>query len=303
MDHPSANGGRGIGDAGIERELRQALKRAPAWPGSADVLWRRLEEGLRGGRLAAGRGFRVPVWATAAVATCVIAGLALAGRAQWLGTMGGNRTPGPTNGQVAISAGGEVNAPGVGVGGGRPTGGLVMLIATMSGSVTDIKGGKLLLSDVSYVLPRDFKGTKPGPELPLPAGRWVTPNHWQSDGGTLDLFKGEQVVYFIEHNVIAPEFRNEGPNSSNPWAKAPQMRFIYGEVTRIAGDKVTVLQHPGYSKVPNDWNTSLGNITLRLAPYSRRGNDPALKVKDQVIIGYFGDSTDQIIWQYTVVNR
>jgi hypothetical protein len=43
-------------------------------------------------------------------------------------------------------------------------------------------------------------------------------------------------------------------------------------------------------------------MTFRLVPYILRGKDQPPKLGDRLIVGWFGDDTDRIVWQVANVN-
>ena len=228
---------------------------------------------------------RAPVWAALGLAAALVVGVGLA-------KTGLLWHPGTTPGLSA----GQVETPGTG----GIKGGPAIIIPTMSGGVGSISDGHVHLTGVEYSLPYDFSGTKPGPDLPLPPGRWVTPTHWQSDRDTLDLFLGEHVVYFIVQKVIAPDVEITRPNSPAPDA-AVHLDFYYALVKDVRADRLTIVKY--VADGTNQWGRPDGEVTLRVAPYSFRAmtKEQLPKVGEKAIIGWFGDSSDQIIWQYASV--
>ncbi len=285
----------------LGEELRRAMDDRSRWNGSVDGLWQRVREslspstaGARGSHAygARGRGARwargrAPAWAALGLAAALVLGVGLA-KTGLLWHAGA--TPGTSAGQV--------EAPGTG----GIKGGPEIIIPTMSGVVGSISDGQVHLTGVEYSLPHDFNGTKPGPDLPLPPGRWVTSTHWQSDRDTLDLFLGEHVVFFITAKTIAPDMELTRPGSPTPDA-AVHLDFYYAVVKDVQPDRLTIVKYAPSGT--NQWGRPDGEVTLRVAPYSFRGmtKEELPKVGDRAIIGWFGDSTDQIVWQYAVTGR
>lgn len=289
-------------------EIRRAMDERSRRDGSVDGLWQRVRRTLAPAsaerRARAWR--RVSAWAVVTVAAALVAGVGLntAGVLPW-GRAPASRAPGGT-------ADGPVNSGLQSTG--TTQGGLAIIIPTLSGTVYSIADGSLHLTDTALSRPHDYNGgSRPGSDLPLPPGRWLTATHWQSDGDSLDLFLGERVVYFITSKVIAPEPVPEPApgttagqiEATEPGvsATAPGLRFFDGVVTAVTGDSVTFMRYPGQSVQPVDWTTAQGEITLRIAPYSYRGmtKEEQPKVGDRAIVGWFGDDTDRIMWQYAKV--
>jgi hypothetical protein len=134
------------------------------------------------------------------------------------------------------------------------------------------------LSDITYSLPPG-QASPADTRLPVPAGRWVTPTHWQADDQSIDLFRGQGVNYFLDRKRIVPG-----------------LRFEKGVVLSVAGDTVRMrVDEP----VPEAGTEPLGpgEYDFRVAPYSH--TDRAIKPGDVITAGLFGEPGDLIVWQIT----
>lgn len=128
---------------------------------------------------------------------------------------------------------------------------------------------------------------KPDPVLVLPHGRWINEHHWQSDGDSLDLFLGEPINFSIRQSIFYPDSHQKNG-----------MQFVNCIALSVTGDQFEAAIYSGNQI----WKERIGEITFRLAPYSLRGNDPSVKPGDKLIVGWFGDDTDHIVWQVANVN-
>jgi len=152
----------------------------------------------------------------------------------------------------------------------------------VNGTVWAVDGGRVELREARKQPPATpEEGTI---ALPVPPGRWISPTHWQSDGGTLDLFRGEQVTYLIESKQFIP---------------VSSLHFYSCEVLRVDDTRLVCAV---YADSTPYWTTRLGEATLRLAPYSRRTKDSKRPIRpgDHLSVGWFGDAEDQIVWQFSV---
>ena len=186
-----------------------------------------------------------------------------------------------SHGGALVSAGAVVS-PGK-ASPGNTYSGVAIIIPTMSGTVSSITGGTLHLTDVHYSLLPNM--AKPSPDIPLPQGRWITPNHWQSVGDTLDIFRGESLTYFVQSKVIAP---------------GASLKSFQGVVSAVAGDMVTFTTYTGAWAMPAHWAGPTGTMTVRMAPYSwsrTSGHPTSLRVGQEAIVGWFGDASHKIVWQ------
>lgn len=164
------------------------------------------------------------------------------------------------------------------------------IIPTFTGTVDQVEGGSLYLRDVTYSLgPDQPKPDTTTEKVPVPDGRWVSDSHWQSTDGTVDLFRAQPVVYFIEHKVIMPD-----------------LHFIDGRVRKVKGDNITVEVQEfddGAAESPQSVVTHVGQVVaLHLTPHAKA--DPVsfaarrtIRPGDRVIIGWFGEPGTQLVWQ------
>lgn len=169
-----------------------------------------------------------------------------------------------------------------------PTSGRAQIIPWMSGTVRDVKDGFVELTGVTDSL-RPSNPPSPSFLVPVPSGSWINKSHWRSHDGTIDLFRGQSVTYFTEQKRIMPE-----------------LMFGKGDVLRRDGQTVTVritegipeasMQHGVVTNVQVD----PGVYSFQVAPYTHA--DREIKAGDKVILGVFGEPSDQIIWQVTFLN-
>jgi hypothetical protein len=176
----------------------------------------------------------------------------------------------------------------VGPGHAPPSSGQKQVIPTISGTVTDIKDGYLELTDVTDSL-RPVNPPLQAFRVPVPSGRWISANHWQSDGDTLDVFRGQGVTYFTEQKNIMPD-----------------STFGKGDVVTRDGQVVTVRITEGIpdvsvrNGVAVNVQVAPGEYKFLVAPYTH--GDREIKAGDQVIVGVFGEPGHEIIWQVTFLN-
>jgi hypothetical protein len=154
-------------------------------------------------------------------------------------------------------------------------------IRSMDGTVSSIGNGILQLKDVTYALRAG--DAQPPAQIPIPEGHWVTPTHWQSDAFTLDLFSGEKIAYLVDSAQIVPD-----------------LNMQYGTVLAADGDSVQLAIFDG-----PDSQHQVAQQTLRIPMYSRgRFSEKGRQLKpgDKVIVGWFGEPADAILWQLTFMN-
>ena len=166
----------------------------------------------------------------------------------------------------------------------------------MRGTAQSIAHGVLHLTDVQYDLPPGMP--RPAPDIPLPPGRWITGHHWQSRGDTLDIFRGESVTYMVSLHVLSP---------GEPFT-ANGMKSFQGIVSAVKGSRVKITTYQGGWAVPAHWTPPTGTMIVRMAPYSwaRTGYGDgrpatALKIGETVLVLWFGDASDRIVWQMTLL--
>jgi hypothetical protein len=221
-----------------------------------------------------GRDRRRYLYGMGAVVAAAAALLLTTAPRSWLGETpkmhgGGQQTAGPVN---------------------PPSSGRKQPIPSISGTVTDVKDGYLELTDVTDNV-RSANPPMQSFRVPVPSGRWISPNHWQSDGGTLDLFRGQSVSYITEQKRIVP---------------LPGLTFGKGDVVRRDGQAVTIRITEGIPEagvrngVVVNVQVEPGEYKFLVAPYTHA--DREIKAGDKIIVGVFGEPGHEIIWQVTFLN-
>jgi hypothetical protein len=221
-----------------------------------------------------GRDRRRYLYGVGAVVAAAAALLLTTAPRSWLG-----QTPKVYEGGQKL--GGSVNVP---------TSGPAQVIPSISGTVTDVKDGYLELTDVTDNV-RSGDPPMQSFRVPVPSGRWISPNHWQSDDATLDLFRGHGVSYITEQKKIVP------------W---PGLTFGKGDVVRRDGQAVTIRITEGIPEaslrngVAVNVQVEPGEYKFLVAPYTHAARE--IKAGDKIIVGVFGETGDEIIWQVTFLN-
>lgn len=154
----------------------------------------------------------------------------------------------------------------------------------MAGIVDDIQGGVMTLRAVTYS--PNVGDPKPEPRVPVPPGRWITESHWQSDDGSLDLFRGQPVDHFLDRKTIVP------------WVQP-----AHGIVQEVRGNTMQLEVYDGDYGRPLTWHR-IGVQTFRLSQHSLQGDHGAapgrtLKPGDKVVALWYGEPDYQVVWQYT----
>lgn len=253
----------------LEKELQEVMKAGTTWKGSEEELWERVARSVDPNQ-------RKWHWPTVAWAAPIVASAAVVLMLIWTGHLTfvpfGTSTPGHNSPSLEQP----------------PASGQAQVIPSMSGTVSDVKDGIVDLTGVTDSL----RPSKPPAALfrvSVPSGTWISKNHWRSDDGMIDLFRGQSVSYFTERKRIVPE-----------------LMFGKGDVLRRDGQTLTVRITEGMPEVSvqNGVATNVqvdpGAYSFLVAPYTHA--DREIKAGDKVILGVFGEPGDQIIWQVTFLN-
>jgi hypothetical protein len=253
----------------IEKELEEAMATTSEWKGSPDQMWQRVESEIH--RSQTRRKWSIPVWATGAVAAAII------------GVIFVQVERGPVQSVPPVATGPNSSTGSIV----KSLGGQAIVIPAMNGIVAEIKDGYLVLRDVTYSL--NLGDPKPEPRVPIAKGRWITQTHWQTDDGSLDLFRGQSVSYFLDQKSFMPDIQP-----------------THGVVQKVDGDTIELEVYDGDSGRPLTWHR-VGVQTFRLSPHSRRGGhgdreDQMVTPGDRMVVLWYGEPSDQVVWQYTFTN-
>jgi hypothetical protein len=140
--------------------------------------------------------------------------------------------------------------------------GLAKIPPQISGTIASIHPG-----NPSYVILKDYEEItkdrkriqKSEEKVELPAGKMVSPVHWQSNGGTLDLFIGDGFKKMIDTGEI------------HDIHVYPSNEQFAGIVKSISKSKM-IIQKVLYDTASNDSHAMIltnDTITIHLAPYTR----------------------------------
>jgi hypothetical protein len=175
-----------------------------------------------------------------------------------------------------------------------------MIPAQIDGNIQSIQAG-----DPSYVVLNNvqvydsIKNTihKSEEMIKMPKGQFVSPNHWQSDGDTLDLFVGDDFVLLTETGQMNDVSKSGDQNFAGIVKSINSKEMVIQKVlydTSTSGDSHAM-------KKTNDL------VTIQLAPYTKasldgdssRGQLSQITEGDAVLFILIGPPSDYIATQIT----
>lgn len=162
----------------------------------------------------------------------------------------------------------------------------------IDGTIKSIKAGDPSYVTLTNVLV-DGKQADGPKQLQLPPGHYVSKDHWQSDGDTLDLFLGEGLIELTQTGQITDVTPDKG---------------FAGIVKSVKSTQI-VIQKVLYDTQSSDSHAMKATdqtVSIRLAPYTRilsNGLDTApytsLHAGDAVLFVLIGPPSEYIATQIT----
>jgi hypothetical protein len=175
-----------------------------------------------------------------------------------------------------------------------PKNGMAVVPPQIDGTIQSIQTG-----DPSYVVLKDVVETvtntgkiedeihKSEEKLKLPNGHFVSPNHWQSDGETLDLFIGDSFTMSIDTEKMI-DISSEQQ---------------FAGIVKSINDKEMVIQKILYGTTSGAMKYTDQSVTIHLAPYTSvslyGSNRSQITVGDAALFVLIGPPTDYIATQIT----